>query len=148
MEPIYKTIFIYVDEKDNLIAIPTGESEKFGLMGLDIINQLNIPYTDEELESLLINTLAQCYSKKADDSTNVSSLERFLGVKGFTTAVKKRRLVAFSWRYDKGYYITPTNKIPKRGFVDMVDNELILGTELKYGVLARKFREAMKIATS
>ena len=150
MKITYRVVQAYVDEKDNLIVIPTGESKKFGraIMGLDIINQLNMPYSDEELENTLKSAFSQCFTNEPDDTTNISSLEKFLKIKGYAKAVKNRRLVVCKWDCDDGYIITPTKKVPKEGFVHMKDNKIVLGKELKDGELSKAFKEAMKLSST
>lgn len=148
MKVTYKTVLVYVDEKDNIIAIPTGESDKYGLMGLDIVFELNLPYSDEQLEVFLKGVMDKCYSKKADDSAELSTLEKFLKIKGFAKAVKCRRLINFDWFKESGYAIVPTNKKPKQGYVHMEDKIIKLGKEPNEGELSKAFKEAMKLSTT
>jgi hypothetical protein len=148
MEITYKTVDVYVDENENLIAVPTGESEIFGTKNLDIANILNVPYSDNELEKLLIETLNQCYSQKPNDTENISFLERFLKVKGFAKAVKNRKLIGVNWNSDKGYCVIPTRKVPKQGYIVMEDVEIFIGKNFKSGELAKAFKEAILMSNS
>lgn len=148
MRITFKTVSVYADEKDNLLALPAGESEKYGLKDLDIVFQLNSPYNDSQLEQFLIGAINKSYSQKADDILRPTVLEKYLGVKGYAKAVKSRRLVGFDWFLDSGYVVMPTNKIPKQGFVHQEDKAIKLGKETKSGELARAFREAMQLSTT
>ena len=148
MSITYKTVSVYIDENDNIIAIPVGESEKYGLMGIDIVFSLSSPYSDEQLEQLLLEAMKKCYFQKADDSSGVSPLEKFLKVKGYAKAVKNKRLISFDWFKDEGYIVIPTEKKPRYGFVNIDDKSIRLGTEFKSGMLANAFREAMKISVA
>jgi len=148
MEIIYKFVNVYVDESDNLIAFPTGESEIFGTKDLDIANVLNTPYSDNELENLLIETLNQCYSQKPNDTENSSFVERLLKVKGYEKAVKNRKLIGVNWNSDKGYSVIPTRKVPKQGYIDMENAEIFVGKNFKSGELAKAFKEAILMSNS
>lgn len=143
-----RIVNIYVDKDNNLLIIPTGESKKLcgALIDLDIVNELQFPYSDEDLEEILIKSLNECFSKKPYDLTSESSLERYLNVKGFSKAVKDRKLIVFGWNCDEGYYVIPTNKIPKRGFVDIEERKFYIGMELREGILAKAIRESIKVA--
>ena len=114
----YRYVQVYVDKNDNLLVIPTGKSKKIknAIICIDIVNQLLIPYTDEELENILRLAFSQCYSKEPDDTTNVSSLERYLKIRGYSKAVKNRKLILCEWDSDDEYYIITTKK-PQKGFV-------------------------------
>lgn len=148
MDIDFRIVNIYVDKYNNMLAIPIGQSKKLNgaIVDLDIVNELQFPYSDEYLEDVLKKTLNQCFSQVPNDTTNVSSLERYLNVKGFSKAVKDKKLVVFGWNCDEGYYVIPTNKVPKRGFVDIEDRKLYLGDELKVGVLAKAIKESILIA--
>ncbi|EKD94630.1 MAG: hypothetical protein ACD_26C00004G0001 [uncultured bacterium] len=142
----YRVVFVYVDKKDNLLIIPTGESEKYGTMGLDLFYQLDSPYSNDELEKTLHEALDMCCSKKPQDDTTESSIERHLKVKGFSKAVKDKKLVSVNWNIDDGFYVTPTQKIPKKGYVHM--NDIILGKELEYGALTKALKFAILSSSS
>lgn len=148
MDIDFRIVNIYVDRGNNLLAIPIGESKRINgaIVDLDIVNGLQFPYSDENLEKVLKKTLNQCFSQVPNDTTNESSLERYLNVKGFSKAVKDKKLVVFGWNNEEGYYVIPTKKIPKRGFVDIEDKKLYLGNELNDGILAKAIKEAIQVA--
>ena len=52
MEKAFYTISLYVDEDENLIGIPCGESDKYGIADIDKVHLLKAPYS-EERSSLL-----------------------------------------------------------------------------------------------
>lgn len=142
----YKSVSVYVDKDDNVIAIPQGNSKKYCLAGLDIIFELNKPYSDNQLEKLLRSAMNKCYSEESNDSSEISPLEKHLKVKGFAKAVQNRRLVGFDWYDDAGYVVIPTHKKPRQGFVHMEDKTIKLGKELKEGELSKAFKEAAKLS--
>jgi hypothetical protein len=147
MEASYKAVMVYIDEEENLIAIPIGISDKYGLAGLNLLFGLRAPYNDKQIEFLLSCSMDKCYSEKADDTAKESVLEKFLNVKGFENAVKKRRLVNYEWVEDSGYKIIPTNKKPQQGFVHLENETIRLGKEIKNGELAKAFRAAIQLSS-
>ena len=44
MEKAFYTISLYVDEDENLIGIPCGESDKYGIGYIYMLNLLKAPY--------------------------------------------------------------------------------------------------------
>jgi hypothetical protein len=82
----YKSVQICADSNQNLISIPTGKSEKWGTLTIDSILELKIPYSDEQLEQELINSMDRCYSKVPNNDLKISDLENYLGIKGFAKA--------------------------------------------------------------
>lgn len=139
---------IYFDKNKNLIVIPTGESENYGraIMELDIVYQLNIPYSDEQLVRILKESLSKCFSEKPFNDIKQSALERYLNINGYSRAVKGLNLVVLGWDDEQGYYVTPTNKIPKQGFVSIEDKIISLGMNLDDQILAKAMKEAFRIA--
>mgnify|MGYP001379779655 CR=1 FL=1 len=61
MEKAFYTISLYVDEDENLIGIPCGESDKYGI---DKVHLLKAPYSEEQLEQFIEEVIDSCYSKK------------------------------------------------------------------------------------
>jgi len=144
MEHAFKNVDVYVDNSENLIAIPHGHSKKYSMAGLDIILTLSSPYDDEQLAIFLEDAMSKCFCQEADDNSGLSSLEKHLQIKGYSKATKSRRLVGFEWFADQGYVLMPTQK--KRGFVHMEDKKINLGHEVSKETLAAAFREAMAIS--
>ncbi|CAM4134010.1 hypothetical protein [Saccharibacillus endophyticus] len=114
-----KTISVYVDKKENLIIVPTGIWVPRGaVIDIDSIFELKFPYKKEELEEGLKKGFGSCYSQKVEaEFPEQSAIEKYLKVKSYNQAVKGRKLVSCRWTPEDGYEITPTRKIPRRGFV-------------------------------
>lgn len=148
MKKTYKTVSVYVDKQNDLIAIPHGESDKYSLAELDIVLALSAPYTDEDLEAFLLEAYGKCYSQKSNDTTNVSPLEKYLNVKGYSKAIKNRRVVLLHWFKENGYEIVPTNKIPRRGYDHIEEKTFKIGKEIKDKNLSNAFKEAMQLSTT
>ena len=148
MEFLYKNVSIYADTSDNLIIIPTGNSEKWGgAVDIDLAFQLNSPYTDEELEESINKALVQCFSLKPNEDIKETVIERFLKIKGYSKAVKERRFVSLFWNVNEGYIITPTKKVPRQGYVHINDKSFRLGLKPQMGEIGLAIREAMKLST-
>jgi len=88
----------------------------------------------------------KCYSKESDDSSEISPLEKHLKIKGYSKAVKNRRLIGFDWHHDTGYELIPTHKKPRQGFVYIEDKTIKIGKELKEGELSKAFWEVARIS--
>ena len=145
----YRLVNIYADPNNNLLIISNGQSQKWGgvTAEIDVVNQIAFPYSDEEVEEALIKAMKLCYTKNPDDDDS-SPIEKFLKVKGYSKAVKDKKLVCFRWDIDDGYYLIPTEKIPKRGFVHLEDKTIRLGKAIEKGKLAISFKEALKLSKS
>ena len=57
MDREFYTISVYVDENENLIGIPCGESDKYGIADIDTVLLLKAPYTDKALEDYIENVI-------------------------------------------------------------------------------------------
>ena len=49
MDREFYTISVYVDKDENLIGIPCGDSDKYGIADIDTVMLLKAPYTDTAL---------------------------------------------------------------------------------------------------
>ena len=63
MEREFYTISVYVDKDENLIGIPCGESEKYGIADIDTVLLLKAPYSAVEVENLLKRLLVRATRK-------------------------------------------------------------------------------------
>ena len=141
-----RTVHIYADQ-DTLIAIPTRKSKKYGLKELSFVNEIGSISPDIELERILYLSLSQCFSEEANDSSEIGALEVHLNIKGYVKAVKNKKLIALEWDCDDGYYVVPTRKIPKQGFVDIEDKIIRLGKKIVEGELAKAVRQAIELSS-
>lgn len=72
-------------------------------------------------------------------------LRRYQGLQ--TQAAKNRKFVVFGWNYQDGYYVVPTNRIPKQGFIQGKNMKIYLGNELEEGILAKAVKESINLST-
>ena len=54
----FSTISIYIDENENMIGIPCGESDKYGIADIDKVVLLKAPYSDSQIESFVEEVIA------------------------------------------------------------------------------------------
>ncbi len=92
MEREFYTISVYVDKDENLIGIPCGESEKYGIADIDTVLLLKAPYSAVEVEKFIEKVIGACYTKKHNDDSPVSTIERYTKKKGFVEATADLRL--------------------------------------------------------
>ena len=58
----FATISVYVDKDENLIGIPCGESEKYGIADIDTLMLLKAPYAASQVENFIVQVFGACYS--------------------------------------------------------------------------------------
>ncbi|WP_441913433.1 hypothetical protein [Paenibacillus sp. MCAF9] len=138
----YKNVNIYVSKHKDLFMIPTGSSKKFGIAEINIVNELKSPYTDEGIEEKLLLTFDQCFTKNPDELINITPIELHFKIKGWTNAVRNKKLISCMWNDESGYVITPTNKVPYNGYEHQEDDSIVVGKKINLGDLAN----AVKIA--
>ncbi len=148
MKDEYKSVHIYVDTENNILLFPIGICKERGTTKeIDLAIEIKYPYTDEQLEKTLIEAMEKCYSLEADSNTQISPIEKYLKIKGYTKAIKDKKMIHFLWDKKEGYYLLPTANQQKKGFKHLANDMIYLGNELKIGELAKSVREAMKLST-
>lgn len=146
----FKSVNIYVDKMNNIFAVPTGISNKHGgaIMEINKVQVINSPYTDNQIEELLISALDQCFTLIPDENSSQTPLEKYLSIKGYSKAVKDKKLIKLSWNDEDGYFITPTEKIPRRGYVHLKKERIDLGNNIIDCNLANAVKEGIKKSKS
>ena len=122
MEKAFYTISLYVDEDENLIGIPCGESDKYGIADIDKVHLLKAPYSEERLEQFIEEVIDSCYSKKHNDQSDLSTIEKYTKKKGFVNATADYTLIFNDF---------------ERGPVVIDDDEHILPNPYSAGELAQ-----------
>ena len=107
MDREFYTISVYVDENENLIGIPCGESDKYGIADIDTVLLLKAPYTDKALEDYIEKVINACYTKKHNDSADTSTIERYTKKKGFANATKDFTMISIV-KTKTNYSLMPT----------------------------------------
>jgi hypothetical protein len=146
MEIDYRSVSIYVDSTNNFLIVPTGSSLKWGIIEIGIINELKQPYSDQEMEEELVESMKQCHSKPPEELSSISMIEQYLGIKGYERATKGRKLIIFSWNVDDGYYVTPTEKATK-GYTILNEKSIYLGHSFEKLILANAIKQALELSS-
>ena len=151
MEKAFYTISLYVDEDENLIGIPCGESDKYmierddrdrsGSMfeevhHYDKVHLLKAPYSEERLEQFIEEVIDSCYSKKHNDQSDLSTIEKYTKKKGFVNATADYTLISIV-KTAENYSLMPTFNDFERGPVVIDDDEHILPNPYSAGELAQ-----------
>lgn len=138
------TISVYVDEKENLIGIPCGLSEKYGIADIDVVLRLKAPYSDERLEQYIEEIMASCYTKAHNDASDYSTIEKYRKIKGFLEATKDLTLLTIV-KTETGYSIMPTFNDYERGPLAIEDDEVCLPLRYRRGELAGAIRRMIAV---
>lgn len=135
-ENSFRSVSIYVDKDRNLIGIPCGLSEKFGVADIDTVLRLKAPYEDTRIESFIEEVLDACYTKRHNDESDYSTIEKFTRKKGFANAARDYTLITVVKEKDGGYSIMPTFNDYERGPIVIDDDEVLLPENYAKGELA------------
>lgn len=135
MERDFYTISLYVDENENLIGIPCGESDKYGIADIDKVHILKAPYSPKKLESFIEEVIDSCYTKKHNDDSDVSTIEKYTKKKGFVNATADYTLISIVKTKDN-YSLMPTFNDYEKGPLVIDDDEHVLPNPYGEGELA------------
>lgn len=144
MEREFYTISVYVDENENMIGIPCGDSDKYGIADIDKVVLLNAPYTDKQLESFIEEVISYCYTKKHNDASPVSTIERYTKKKGFVNATADYTLLSIV-KTQQNYSLMPTFNDEEKGPLAIDDDERILLNPYKEGELAEVIKDFIQV---
>lgn len=144
MDREFYTISVYVDENENLIGIPCGESDKYGIADIDTVLLLKAPYTDKALEDYIEKVINACYTKKHNDSADTSTIERYTKKKGFANATKDFTMISIV-KTKTNYSLMPTFNDFERGPLVIDDDEHILLPNYREGEMAEVIRGFIEI---
>lgn len=134
MKRDFYTISLYVDKEDTLIGIPCGESEKYGIADIDTVMLLKAPYSPKEVEDFIEKVFDACYTKKHNDASPVSTIERYTKKKGFVAATADLTLISLV-KTANTYSIMPTFNDYEKGPLCIDDDERIIANPYKEGEL-------------
>ena len=144
MEREFYTISVYADKDENLIGIPCGESEKYGIADIDKVLLLKAPYTDKALESFVEKVIDACYTKKHNDASPVSTIERYTKKSGFVNATADFELISIV-KTRTNYSLMPTFNDYEKGPLAIDDDEHILPLNYNDGEMAEVIRGFIEI---
>ncbi len=144
MDREFYTISVYVDKDENLIGIPCGDSDKYGIADIDTVFLLKAPYTDKALEDYIEKVLDACYTKKHNDSVDTSTIERYTKKKGFVNATQDYTMISIV-KTKMNYSLMPTFNDYEKGPLAIDDDEHILLLNYKEGEMAEVVRGFIEI---
>lgn len=144
MKREFYTISLYVDKDDTLIGIPCGESEKFGIADIDTVLLLKAPYSAKEVEDYIEKVFDACYTKKHNDDSPVSTIERYTKKKGFVAATADLTLISLV-KTGNTYSIMPTFNDFEKGPLCIDDDERIIANPYKEGELYEHIHDIIMV---
>lgn len=144
MEKEFYTISVYVDENENMIGIPCGESDKYGIADIDKVVLLKAPYSDTQIENYIEEVISYCYTKKHNDSNPLSTIEKYTKKKGFVNATADFTLLSIV-KTKTNYSLMPTFNDEEKGPLAIDDDERILMNPYKKGELAEIIRDFIQV---
>ena len=144
MEKEFYTISVYVDENENLIGIPCGESDEYGIADIDKVVLLKAPYSDRQLEKFIEEVISYCYTKKHNDASPLSTIEKYTKKKGFVNATADFTLLSIV-KTKTNYSLMPTFNDYEKGPLAIDDDERILMNPYKEGEMAEVIRDFIQV---
>lgn len=144
MERDFYTISVYVDKDENLIGIPCGESDKYGIADIDTVLLLKAPYKAEEAEDFIEKVFDACYTKKHNDDSPVSTIERYTKKKGFVEATADLTLISIV-KTKNTYSIMPTFNDFEKGPLCIDDDERIVKCPFDPGELYKHIYDIIMV---
>lgn len=112
-------------------------------METDVAQKLATPYSVEELGDKLLLAFDNCYVREHDVRSRITALEKVLGTRGYSKAVKTKKLVLVEWDIDEGVSVIPTEKIPGRGYIHQMSMVKKLPLDCTKSSLAEAVIEAI-----
>ena len=144
MDREFYTISVYVDKDENLIGIPCGDSDKYGIADIDTVMLLKAPYTDSASEHYIHKVLDACYTKKHNDNVETSTIERYTKKKGFVNATKDFTMISIV-KTRTNYSLMPTFNDYEKGPLAIDDDEHILLLNHNPGEMAEVIRGFIEV---
>ena len=140
----FSTISLYVDKDENLIGIPCGESEKYGIADIDTVMLLKEQYKAKQAEEFIDKIFDACFSKKHNDESNVSTIEKYTKKKGFVNATSELTLISLV-KTKESYSIMPTFNDYERGPLCIDDDERIVPLQYNEGELYEHIHDIIMV---
>ena len=143
-EKEFSTISVYIDEDENMIGIPCGESDKYGIADIDKVVLLKAPYSDSQIENFVEEVISYCYTKKHNDSSPLSTIEKYTKKTGFVNATADYTLISIV-KTKETYSLMPTFNDYERGPLVIDDDERILHANYQKGELAEVMKDFIQV---
>jgi len=144
MEREFYTISVYIDSDENMIGIPCGDSDKYQIADIDKVVLLKAPYSDRQIENFVEEVISYCYTKKHNDSSPLSTIEKYTKKKGFVQATADLTLISIVKTKDS-YSLMPTFNDYEKGPLVIDDDERILLNPYQKGELAEVMKDFIQV---
>lgn len=144
MDKEFYTISVYVDDNENMIGIPCGESDKYGIADIDKVVVLKAPYSDTQIENFVEEVISYCYTKKHNDASPLSTIEKYTKKRGFVNATSEFTLISIVKTKDS-YSLMPTFNDYEKGPLVIDDDEHILLNPYQKGELAEVIKGFIQV---
>lgn len=144
MKKDFYTISVYIDENENMIGIPCGESDKYGIADIDKVVLLKAPYSDTQIENFIEETISYCYTKKHNDNSPVSTIEKYTKKKGFVNATADLTLISIV-KTELSYSLMPTFNDYEKGPLVIDDDERIVANPYEKGEIAEIMKDFIQV---
>lgn len=144
MEREFYTISVYVDKDENMIGIPCGDSDQYGIADIDKVVLLKAPYSDRQIEKFIEEVISYCYTKKHNDASPLSTIEKYTKKKGFVNATSDFTLLSIV-KTATSYSLMPTFNDYEKGPLAIDDDERILMNPYKEGEMAEVIRDFIQV---
>ncbi|MGN1420472.1 MAG: hypothetical protein ACI4XC_03020 [Eubacterium sp.] len=144
MEKDFYTISVYIDENENMIGIPCGESDKYGIADIDKVVLLKAPYSDTQIENFIEETISYCYTKKHNDNSPLSTIEKYTKKKGFVNATADLTLISIV-KTELSYSLMPTFNDYEKGPLVIDDDERIVANPYEKGEIAEIMKDFIQV---
>ena len=141
MDKEFYTISVYVDKDENLIGIPCGESDKYGIADIDTVMLLKAPYTDKALENYINKVLDACYTKKHNDK-GIEELPQDYSL--FIEATKEYTMISIV-KTKAAYSLMPAFHDPEKGPIVIDEDERIVPIKYNEGELSEHIRDYINV---
>lgn len=144
MEREFYTISVYVDKDENMIGIPCGDSDQYGIADIDKVVLLKAPYSDRQIEKFIEEVISYCYTKKHNDASPLSTIEKYTKKKGFVNATSDFTLISIV-KTATSYSLMPTFNDYEKGPLVIDDDERILMNPYKEGEMAEVIKDFIQV---
>ena len=144
MEREFYTISVYVDKDENMIGIPCGDSDQYGIADIDKVVLLKAPYSDRQIEKFIEEVISYCYTKKHNDASPLSTIEKYTKKKGFVNATSDFTLISIV-KTATSYSLMPTFNDYEKGPLVIDDDERILMNPYKEGEMAEIIKDFVQV---
>lgn len=148
LETYAKCLTIYSSSEKLYICSNQTLKEVYSSIQKGAVIELSISSTEEELQAALYESLKHCNVELLDEIPRLTSLEEYLGIKGWKKATKDKKCVSFLLN-PEGFSISPMKKHPRYGYLgtDVKDIHLSVEDAMVNNNLAKAVIQAINLSS-